>query len=92
MFSRPVVLVCVIINAGNDIYVGQAGVQLGESCWELFCAEHDLNRDGTPMNPAMPSTNINKGLSTFFQCVYIFSLRSRFFQSLRLTRGAFSFI
>ena len=30
-----------------SIHVGQAGVQIGNSCWELYCLEHGLNPDGT---------------------------------------------
>jgi hypothetical protein len=26
--------------------VGQAGVQIGNSCWELYCLEHGIQPDG----------------------------------------------
>ncbi|KAJ8955647.1 hypothetical protein NQ314_006865, partial [Rhamnusium bicolor] len=29
-----------------SIHVGQAGVQIGNSCWELYCLEHNLTKDG----------------------------------------------
>ncbi|CAG9310336.1 unnamed protein product [Blepharisma stoltei] len=29
-----------------SIHVGQAGVQLGNACWELFCLEHWIQPDG----------------------------------------------
>ena len=29
-----------------SIHVGQAGVQMGNACWELFCLEHDIQPDG----------------------------------------------
>ena len=29
-----------------SIHVGQAGVQVGNACWELFCLEHGINPDG----------------------------------------------
>ncbi|XP_051464384.1 tubulin alpha-4 chain-like [Apus apus] len=29
------------------IHVGQAGVQIGNACWELFCLEHGIQPDGT---------------------------------------------
>lgn len=29
------------------IHIGQAGVQVGSACWELFCVEHGINPDGT---------------------------------------------
>lgn len=30
------------------LHVGQAGVQLGNSAWELYCLEHGLGPDGRP--------------------------------------------
>jgi tubulin alpha len=30
-----------------SMHIGQAGVQVGNSCWELYCLEHDINTDGT---------------------------------------------
>ena len=33
-----------------SIHIGQAGVQVGNACWELFCLEHGIQPDG-----AMPS-------------------------------------
>ncbi|CAA7399285.1 unnamed protein product [Spirodela intermedia] len=29
-----------------SIHIGQAGVQLGNSCWELYCIEHGIQPDG----------------------------------------------
>lgn len=29
-----------------SIHVGQAGVQIGNSCWELYCLEHGINKEG----------------------------------------------
>ena len=29
-----------------SIHVGQAGVQMGNSCWELYCLEHGIQPDG----------------------------------------------
>jgi len=29
-----------------SIHVGQAGVQMGSSCWELYCLEHGISPDG----------------------------------------------
>jgi len=29
-----------------SIHVGQAGVQIGNACWELYCLEHGLRPDG----------------------------------------------
>ena len=49
-----------------NIHVGQAGVQVGAACWELFCLEHGINPSGT-----LPEENehLNKddSFQTFFQ-------------------------
>ncbi|KAL0268733.1 UNVERIFIED_CONTAM: hypothetical protein PYX00_010555 [Menopon gallinae] len=29
-----------------SIHVGQSGIQMGNSCWELFCLEHGIQPDG----------------------------------------------
>jgi len=29
-----------------SIHVGQAGIQIGNACWELFCLEHGIQPDG----------------------------------------------
>ncbi|KAE9556733.1 hypothetical protein FO519_000139 [Halicephalobus sp. NKZ332] len=47
-----------------SVHVGQAGVQIGNACWELYCLEHGIQPDGT-----MPSENQTQGddsFSTFF--------------------------
>jgi len=30
-----------------SIHIGQAGVQTGNACWELYCLEHGIDPDGT---------------------------------------------
>jgi tubulin alpha len=49
-----------------NIHIGQAGVQMGAACWELFCLEHGINPQGT-----LPDENehLNKddSFETFFQ-------------------------
>lgn len=48
-----------------SIHVGQAGVQIGNACWELYCLEHGIQPDGQ-----MPSDKILGGsddsFNTFF--------------------------
>uniref|UniRef100_A0AC35TSN5 Tubulin alpha chain n=1 Tax=Rhabditophanes sp. KR3021 TaxID=114890 RepID=A0AC35TSN5_9BILA len=48
-----------------SIHIGQAGVQIGNSCWELYCLEHGIQPDGT-----MPSEKVNSAtddsFTTFF--------------------------
>ncbi|XP_014397769.1 PREDICTED: tubulin alpha chain-like 3 [Myotis brandtii] len=29
-----------------SIHVGQAGIQIGDACWELYCLEHGIHPDG----------------------------------------------
>lgn len=30
-----------------SIHIGQAGIQVGNACWELYCLEHGIKPDGT---------------------------------------------
>ncbi|KAF9453041.1 tubulin alpha [Macrolepiota fuliginosa MF-IS2] len=47
-----------------SIHVGQAGIQIGNSCWELYTLEHGLSPDGRLVEGS-PSASDN-GFSTFF--------------------------
>ncbi len=29
-----------------SIHIGQAGIQIGNACWELYCLEHGIQPDG----------------------------------------------
>ena len=44
-----------------SLHIGQAGVQTGNACWELYCLEHGIKPDGT-----MPTQNDDQGFQTFF--------------------------
>ena len=46
-----------------SIHIGQAGCQIGNSCWELYCLEHGIEPDGT-----LAASTGGKGssLDTFF--------------------------
>uniref|UniRef100_A0A8C0DVK7 Tubulin/FtsZ GTPase domain-containing protein n=1 Tax=Balaenoptera musculus TaxID=9771 RepID=A0A8C0DVK7_BALMU len=48
-----------------SIHVGQAGVQISNACWELYCLEHGIQPDGQ-----MPSDKTTGGgddsFNTFF--------------------------
>merc|ERR1711874_86623 len=48
-----------------SVHVGQAGCQIGNACWELYCLEHGIQPDGT-----MPSDKTAGGgddsFNTFF--------------------------
>lgn len=47
-----------------SIHIGQGGVQVGSSCWELFCLEHGILPDGKMIEGKV---NDNDELMTFFQ-------------------------
>ncbi|KAF0441099.1 Gtp-tubulin in complex with A Darpin [Gigaspora margarita] len=48
-----------------SIHVGQAGVQIGNACWELYCLEHGIQPDGQ-MPSDKPSKGSDDSFSTFF--------------------------
>lgn len=43
------------------IHIGQAGVQVANACWELYCLEHGIRPDGISAFP-----NVDTGIGTFF--------------------------
>jgi len=45
-----------------SIHIGQAGVQLGNSCWELYCLEHGISPDGKKDSKSSSS----ESFKTFF--------------------------
>ncbi|KAF0989706.1 hypothetical protein HZS_3116 [Henneguya salminicola] len=47
-----------------SIHIGQAGCQIGNACWELYCLEHGIAPNGYLANPATPSDASSFG--TFF--------------------------
>ena len=47
-----------------SIHIGQAGVQIGNSCWELYCLEHGIRPDGS-MAPSETGVK-DESFSTFF--------------------------
>jgi len=47
-----------------SVHIGQAGVQLGNACWELYCLEHGINPDGVCVNPQQGKEG--EAFSTFF--------------------------
>ena len=48
-----------------SLHVGQAGVQIGNACWELYCLEHDIKPDGLMFSDA--SKGVEKdSFNTFF--------------------------
>ncbi|KIP10686.1 hypothetical protein PHLGIDRAFT_125385 [Phlebiopsis gigantea 11061_1 CR5-6] len=47
-----------------SVHVGQAGVQIGNACWELYTLEHGLSPEGRLVEDAQSKNDI--GFSTFF--------------------------
>jgi len=48
------------------IAVGQAGCQIANSCWELYCLEHGIQPDGYLTEERKNQTDNDEGFSTFF--------------------------
>jgi len=48
-----------------SIHVGQAGIQLGNSCWELYCLEHGIQADGSMANDQRSGAG-DDAFNTFF--------------------------
>ena len=70
IFPPPLCSLCGSVDPYNmreviSIHIGQAGVQVGNACWELFCLEHGIQPDG-----AMPSDKTigveDDAFNTFF--------------------------
>src|SRR3989338_10358285 len=63
-----------------SLHIGQAGIQVGNACWELFCLEHGISPDGVYSGERKATSQTN-GFSTFFsetqtgsfvpRCVYV---------------------
>ncbi|KAI8482147.1 Tubulin alpha-1A chain [Branchiostoma belcheri] len=48
-----------------SLHIGQAGVQIGNACWELYCLEHGIQPDG--MMPSDTTLGVeNDSFNTFF--------------------------
>ncbi|XP_049821934.1 tubulin alpha-1 chain-like [Aethina tumida] len=47
-----------------SVHVGQAGVQMGNACWELYCLEHGIQPDGEMVSN--PGKNVDQSFNTFF--------------------------
>lgn len=49
-----------------SIHVGQAGVQIGNACWELFCLEHGIGPDGVSLETTAEPNSCEDQFNTFF--------------------------
>lgn len=57
-------ILCGLQRECISMHVGQAGVQMGNSCWELYCLEHGIQPDGTM--PSDKASGSNNCFNTFF--------------------------
>ncbi|XP_049820171.1 tubulin alpha chain-like [Aethina tumida] len=48
-----------------SIHIGQAGCQIGNACWELYCAEHGIGRDGRSLESGTEKA-ADESFGTFF--------------------------
>jgi len=48
-----------------SVHLGQAGIQVGNQCWELYCLEHGINPDGT-IDGENTKGGVEDSFSTFF--------------------------
>ena len=48
-----------------SIHLGQAGIQVGNSCWELYCLEHGIGADGMMPSDETPGVATD-AFNTFF--------------------------
>jgi len=48
-----------------SVHVGQAGCQIGNACWELYCLEHGIQPDGQMPSDKAVGAN-DDSFNTFF--------------------------
>lgn len=48
-----------------SLHIGQAGVQIGNACWELYCLEHGIMANGQ-MNGGENTQSEEDSFTTFF--------------------------
>ncbi|XP_078470433.1 tubulin alpha chain-like [Lampetra planeri] len=49
-----------------SIHIGQAGVQMGNACWELYCLEHGIKPDGHLATHTDVTSVVDSSFNTFF--------------------------
>ncbi|XP_023752424.1 tubulin alpha-5 chain [Lactuca sativa] len=49
-----------------SIHIGQAGIQVGNSCWELYCLEHEIQPDGFMTSGESQHSTGDDSFNTFF--------------------------
>ena len=61
-----------------SIHIGQAGIQVGNSCWELYCLEHGIQPDGMmPRHATFLSLSLSLSIFSInsllnFNWIYLF--------------------
>ena len=66
LFSPNTAHACVLsLLECISVHLGQAGIQTGNNCWELYCLEHGIQADGSMAADANPGI-IDESFSTFF--------------------------
>ena len=56
---------CMLQRECISVHIGQAGVQIGNACWELYCLEHGISPDGQVPCDASISAG-DDSFNTFF--------------------------
>ena len=46
-----------------SIHIGQAGIQVGNACWELYCLEHGIQPDGQVGQQSATTTPLSNALT-----------------------------
>lgn len=67
-----------------SIHIGQAGIQVGNACWELYCLEHGIQPDGqvgTHTLHSQPSPKSCLGVSGTLRGLEVFVSEMDFFDS-----------
>ncbi|BBN05271.1 tubulin alpha [Marchantia polymorpha subsp. ruderalis] len=49
-----------------SVHIGQAGIQIGNACWELFTLEHGIHADGTMPTEKIHGIRGDDAFTTFF--------------------------
>lgn len=53
-----------------SIHIGQAGIQIGNACWELYCLEHGIDADGQILSDKSYGSN-DDSFTTFFSETWV---------------------
>jgi tubulin alpha len=49
-----------------SIHIGQGGIQLGNACWELYCLEHGIGKDGQRLEAPQEKRTFQEDATTTF--------------------------